>query len=277
MNYRHLYHAGNFADVLKHGLLCWIVAYLQQKEAPLAFIDTHAGRGIYDLSAPEARKTAEAAHGIERILAAAGAPAALEPYLRQVRDGSPASYPGSPLLLAGMARPQDRITACELHPQEAAVLRQATAASRQLRVVEGDGYQRLQGLVPPPEKRGLVLMDPPFEQPDELAALARGFIAAHGKWPTGVYLLWFPLKDRAAFARFLDELRSAQIPKLSLCLIDVDRPQGLSAAGLLLANAPYTLQAEWAPTLAWLARTMAQGPNPSWQLEDLGAQSATPA
>jgi 23S rRNA (adenine2030-N6)-methyltransferase len=135
--------------------------------------------------------------------------------------------------------------------------------------LEADGYARLQGLVPPPEKRGLVLMDPPFEQPDELSALAESFIAAHRKWPTGVFLLWFPVKDRARFDRFLDELRSAQIPKLSLCQIDVDRPQGLSAAGLLLANAPYTLQAEWTPALAWLARTMAQGPKASSRFEDL--------
>jgi 23S rRNA (adenine2030-N6)-methyltransferase len=269
MNYRHLYHAGNFADVLKHGLLCWVVAYLQQKEAPLAFIDTHAGRGVYDLSAPEARKTGEAGLGIDRVLAAENPPEPLAPYLRLVRGQATGAYPGSPLLLAGLARPQDRITACELHPHEAAALKEATAGSRQLRVLEADGYARLQGLVPPPEKRGLVLMDPPFEQPDELSALAESFIAAHRKWPTGVFLLWFPVKDRARFDRFLDELRSAQIPKLSLCQIDVDRPQGLSAAGLLLANAPYTLQAEWTPTLAWLARTMAQGPKASSRFEDL--------
>lgn len=275
MNYRHLYHAGNFADVLKHGLLCWIVAYLQQKEAPLSFIDTHAGRGIYDLSAPEALKTGEAALGIGRVLAEADPPAALNPFLGLVRAQPPATYPGSPRLLAGMVRPQDRITACELHPEEAAALRRAVAGTSQVRVLEADGYQRLPGLVPPPGKRGLVLMDPPFEQPDELAALAAGFIAAHRKWPTGLYMLWFPLKDRAAFDRFLDELRSAQIPRMSLCLIDVARPQGLSAAGLLLVNAPYTLKAEWTPALEWLARTMAQGPNASARLEELAGPPAS--
>jgi 23S rRNA (adenine2030-N6)-methyltransferase len=270
MNYRHLYHAGNFADVLKHGLLCWIVAYLQQKEAPLAFIDTHAGRGIYDLSAPEALKTAEAGQGIARVLACANPPAALEPYLRLVREQAAQSYPGSPLLLARMARPHDRITACELHPDEAAALRQATAGIKQVRVLEADGYQRLSALVPPPEKRGLVLMDPPFEQPDELSALAAAFIAAHRKWPTGVFLLWFPLKDRARFGRFLDELRSAPISKLSLCQLDVDRTEGMGATGLVIANAPYTLEAEWAPALAWLARTLARGPGASASVEDLG-------
>ena len=269
MNYRHAFHAGNFADVLKHGLLCWIVDYLQQKEAPLCFIDTHAGRGIYDLSSPEASKTAEAGQGIRRIRHRDDLPAPLRPYVNLLRAQGEETYLGSPLLLARRARPQDRILACELHPQEAEALRTATSHVPQLRVLEVDGYRKLPALLPPPERRGLVLIDPPFEQPDELEALAGAFIRAHRKWPTGLYMLWFPVKDTAQHARFLDELRSAQIPKLSLCFLDVARAHGLSASAVLLANAPYTLEAEWLPAMEWLARTLAQGEGATARIEHL--------
>lgn len=269
MNYRHAFHAGNFADVLKHGLLCWIVNYLQQKEAPLCMIDTHAGRGIYDLSSPEAAKTAEAGQGILKILRQDAIPAPLAPYVQLVRAQAAGAYPGSPLLLAGMARQRDRILSCELHPQEAEALRLATAQTPQVRVIEGDGYRKLPGLLPPAEKRGIVLIDPPFEQPDEMQVMADVFIRAHRKWPTGVYMLWFPVKDRAAVARFLDELRSAQIPKLTLCSLDVARPEGLSASAVLLANAPYTLKGEWAPALEWSARILAQGEGATSKIENL--------
>jgi 23S rRNA (adenine2030-N6)-methyltransferase len=269
MNYRHAFHAGNFADVLKHGLLCWIVDYLQQKEAPLCFIDTHAGRGVYDLSSPEALKTAEAGQGIQKIRDRDDVPAPLRPYLDLVRAQGESTYPGSPVLLARRARPQDRIVACELHPQEAEALRAATAHAPQLRVLEVDGYRKLPALLPPPERRGVVLIDPPFEQPDELQSLADAFIRAHRKWPTGVYILWFPVKDAAQVARFRDELRSAQIPRLTLCLLDVARPQGLSASAILVANAPYTLETEWTPTLAWLARILAQGEGATSRVEHM--------
>lgn len=267
MNYRHHYHAGNFADVLKHAVLCWTVKYLQQKEAPLCLIDTHAGRGVYDLSAPEALKTGEAADGILRLLARQDLPESLSPYMEVVAREGIAAYPGSPVLMARLARLQDRVLACELHPQEAAALRTATQDLRPVQVLETDGYRRLQALIPPAEKRGLVIIDPPFEQPDELSTLAESFIAASRKWPTGVFLLWFPIKDRARFERFRAELKSALIPKLSLLTLDVDRAEGLSATGLVLANAPYTLRQEWEPALQWLASALAQGTNPSAAFE----------
>lgn len=266
MNYRHHYHAGNFADVLKHAVLCWTVKYLQQKEAPLCLVDTHAGRGIYDLSSPDALKTAEARDGVLRLLGRSDLPSPLAPYMEIVAPGTPLAYPGSPLQLARLARRQDRVVACELHPQEAAMLRNATQGLKQVQVLEADGYRRLQALIPPPEKRGLVIIDPPFEQPDELTVLAESFIAAWRKWPTGVFLLWFPIKDRARFERFEAELRSALIPKLALITLDVDRPEGLSATGLVLANAPWTLEQEWSPVMSWLQRELAQGPKPSSSL-----------
>lgn len=275
MNYRHAYHAGNFADVLKHALLCWIVRYLQQKEAPLALIDTHAGAGVYDLTAAQAAKTGEAKHGILRLLAGSDSPRALAPYLDLVRaankaDVDPNLYPGSPALMTALARANDRIVAVELHPEDGASLKETLRAKPRLQIVSGDGYRTLQKQVPPPEKRGVVLIDPPFEAPDEFEQLAKAFIAAHRKWPTGVYMLWFPIKHPDDAARFTAELANAVIPKLMLIALDIARPEGLSAAGLVLCNAPYTLEAEWRDTLPWLAKTLAQGPAPSWAIENLG-------
>lgn len=271
MNYRHAYHAGNFADVLKHAVLCWVVRYLQQKEAPLALIDTHAGPGFYDLEGPEAQKTAEAKDGIMRLAARTDAPAALAPYLETVRalngEGPLRRYPGSPTLFARMARPIDRVVACELHPEDGEALRASAAGN--VRVVLGDGYRTLPSLIPPPEKRGVVLIDPPFEAPDEFEHLARSFIAAHRKWPTGVFVLWFPIKDRPAADRFAAELASAAIPKLTRMALDVDRTEGLGATGLVLCNAPFTLAAEWSEPLAWLASVLAQGPNANAAIEQL--------
>ena len=264
MNYRHAYHAGNFADVLKHGVLAWVVRYLQQKEAPLGLIDTHAGAGVYDLTGVAAGKTGEANDGILRLGQSTG-PAALQPYLEVVRElnggGAPIkSYPGSPALMLALARPHDRVFACELHPEDSDALRQALGADPRLRIATGDGYERLMTLVPPREKRGLVLIDPPFEQPDEFERLARAFIAAHRKWPTGVYVLWFPLKHPSELDRFQAELLSAGIKKLTLVTLDVARPEGLSKTGLILCNAPFTFGTEWSAALSWAIEKLAQGP-----------------
>jgi 23S rRNA (adenine2030-N6)-methyltransferase len=260
MNYRHAYHAGNFADVLKHSVLCWVVRYLQQKEAPLHLIDTHAGAGVYDLTGPQAGKTGEAKDGIQR-LAEGPVPDALKPYVDIVRKGQGPelkSYPGSPALMLALARANDRVTACELHPEEAETLRRMLADPR-LKAMAGDGYERLQSLVPPREKRGVILIDPPFEEGDEFERLSRAFVEAHRTWPTGVYLIWFPVKAPNELDRFQAELVSAGIKKLTLVTLDVARNEGLSKTGLVLANAPFTFAADWSPALAWLTERLAQG------------------
>lgn len=263
MNYRHAYHAGNFADVLKHGVLAWVVRYLQQKETPLALIDTHAGAGVYDLMGTEAGKTREANDGIMRI-AGKRAPEALKPYLDIVREtnGHAAemkSYPGSPALMLALARAQDRVFACELHPEDGEALRRALGADQRLRVTIGDGYDRLMTLVPPREKRGLVLIDPPFEEPEEFERLAKAFIAAYRKWQAGIYVLWFPVKYPSELDRFQAELASAGIKRLTLVTLDVARAEGLSKTGLILCNAPFTLGTEWSAALAWATEQLAQG------------------
>ncbi len=274
MNYRHAYHAGNFADVLKHAVLCWVVRYLQQKEAPLHLIDTHAGAGVYDLAGIAAGKTGEAREGIQRLAARVDVPAPLAPYLEVIREtngqgGEIKSYPGSPALMLAVAREADRVTACELHPEEADTLRRALSADPRLRIASGDGYGRLLSLIPPREKRGVVLIDPPFEEPEEFERLARSFIAAHRKWHTGVYILWFPVKDETELVRFTAELQSAAIKKLTLVTLDVARAEGLSKTGLVLANAPFTFETEWRPALAALTPLLAQGPQPTYEISRL--------
>lgn len=274
MNYRHAYHAGNFADVLKHGVLVWIARYLQQKVAPLALIDTHAGAGLYDLTATPSQKTLEARDGILRLLAnRADLPQAFNPYVDLVQaandGGAITRYPGSTSLLIALARGTDRVTACELHPEDAATLRKSVGESSKRRIVAGDGYATLLSLLPPPEKRGLTLIDPPFEELGEFERLAATFVAAHRKFPTGVYVLWFPLKDAGEALRFKAELANAAIKRLTCVTLDIARAEGLGACGLIVCNAPFIFETEWRPALDWLARTLAQGPAPSWEIEAL--------
>lgn len=274
MNYRHAYHAGNFADVLKHAVLVWIVRYLQQKLGPLCLIDSHGGAGVYDLGSEQARKTGEAAGGILRLAEAGDPPVAAAPYLELVRAATGAGditrYPGSPWLMARMLREQDRAVIGELHPEDAVSLRQSLRGYDRVRVAEGDGYALLKTSVPPPEKRGLVLIDPPFEATDEFEALARSLIAAHSKWATGVYLAWYPIKDIRGVERFHAELINASMTNMLAMSLNIGANDGLSACGLVVINPPWTLEQEWAEPLQWLARALAQGPNSSAQMAKLG-------
>lgn len=276
MNYRHAYHAGNFADVLKHAVLVWIVRYLQQKVAPLALIDTHAGAGLYDLTSAPAQKTLEAQDGILRLTDRADLPQALKPYIDLVRavNGSAAitKYPGSASLMTAMARDTDRVVACELHPADAAALRETIGETSKRRIIAGDGYRTLLSLVPPPEKRGLVLVDPPFEQTEEFEHLARNFIAAHRKFPSGAYLLWFPIKDTGEVLRLKAELANAAIKRLTLMTLDVARGEGLGACGLIVCNAPFTFEHEWRPALEWLTPTLAQGTGSAFRIDNLSSE-----
>ena len=184
MNYRHQYHAGNFADVVKHLAEVAILVHLAKKETPFAVIDSHAGRGLYDLGSEEALKTGEAASGIQALDGLSGSPL-LDRYLSLVGEGS-WTYPGSPLIAAKMLRPQDRLVAVEKHPEEAEALKKALSPWRKARVEEADGYARLASLLPPAERRGLVLIDPPFEALDEFESLARAVRGALRRFTTGI-------------------------------------------------------------------------------------------
>jgi 23S rRNA (adenine2030-N6)-methyltransferase len=257
MNYRHGYHAGNFADVVKHVALVAILLHLTKKDTAFSVVDSHAGRGAYDLAGTEAGKTGEAAGGIGRLADLAGEmPEALAAYLALVRDGGAGAsaqagaainniYPGSPLIAAKLLRPQDRLTAIEKHPEEFAALKEALAPIRNAAAEQGDGYARAAKLLPPPSRRGLVLMDPPFESPEEFSDLAGAVRDTYRKFATGIFLIWYPIKSQADSDAFIGEVLAGGIAKAMVIDTKVSAPEGkLSRAGLLVVNPPYGFEAQ---------------------------------
>jgi 23S rRNA (adenine2030-N6)-methyltransferase len=275
MNYRHGYHAGNFADVMKHAVLARIVVRLRDKPAPFRVIDTHAGAGLYDLKGPQASRTGEWREGIARVLAATfTAPVRdlLEPYLDAVRAYNPVgeltAYPGSPLLLQAWLRPGDRALACEKEPEAARALADNLARDNRLKALAIDGWMALPANIPPLERRGLVLIDPPYEAPDEFERLAQALIQAHRKWPTGCYLAWYPIKAGGAPQALAKALKDSGIPKILRIEMMRGRavsPEGddtaLAGSGLIVINPPWTLEADVTQMLPALtaALTQAQG------------------
>jgi 23S rRNA (adenine2030-N6)-methyltransferase len=278
MNYRHAFHAGSFVDVLKHAILARILVYLTRKDAPLRFIDTHAGAGRYDLRSAEARRSPEWRNGIARLFeASAPAPIAalLEPYLAAVgpRDasGMPASYPGSPAIAQALLRPQDRIALCEAHPEEREKLVAALGRDARLSIVGTDGYVALNAYVPPKERRGVVLIDPPFEEPGEAGRVEQALKRALGKWPGGTYVAWRPIRAARADAHVLNSVAALGTPNILRLELDVGPgPPGahgqepLGAAGLLIVNPPHPLVQEARALLPWVAARLARdGPGKS--------------
>ncbi|MDC7789477.1 23S rRNA (adenine(2030)-N(6))-methyltransferase RlmJ [Rhodoplanes sp. TEM] len=278
MNYRHAFHAGNFADVLKHAVLARILHHLGDKPAPYRVLDTHAGAALYDLDGPEASRTGEWRDGIGRLRDAAMPPAVaalLAPYLDVVTALShPGAlrYPGSPRLALELMRPQDRLVACELEPAAAAALAHALGRDARAKAVAIDGWLALKAYIPPKERRGLVVIDPPFEQPDEFSRLAHGIVNAVRKWPTGVYLIWYPVKERRGPAGLVETLVSAGIPKLLRVELDVGgRDDGLRATGLVLINPPWRLADELAVLLNWLVPVLSRGGGAGSRLDRIAA------
>jgi 23S rRNA (adenine2030-N6)-methyltransferase len=283
MNYRHAFHAGGFADVIKHIVLVRILLYLQEKPAAFRVIDSHAGAGRYDLASDESKRSGEWLTGIARLIQArfsAEAAALVKPYLDIVRAFNPtpatlSTYPGSPLIARALLRPQDRLTACEVEPSARKQLIEQLRRDAQARVVDLDGWTALPAFVPPNERRGLVLIDPPFEQSDEFDRLATGFAAAFVKWPTGIYLLWYPAKSRRATDELARRVAAAAAtvkpPGKTLRLEFSVAPQGPGAAlattGLLVVNAPWTLQGELKVILPELEKPLGQGGAGRFRLE----------
>ena len=286
MNYRHAFHAGGFADVIKHIVLVRILTYLHEKAAAFRVIDTHAGGGVYDLGTDEAQRGGEWLTGIARIMQARfsehSAPL-LKPYLDIVRafnsQNELNAYPGSPLIARALLRPQDRLTACELEPKARKHLIDALRRDPQARVVDLDGWLALPAFVPPNERRGLVLIDPPFEAKDEFERLEASFVAAFNKWPTGIYLIWYPAKSRRAtdqLARQVAETAaSAKPPGACLRLEFSVAPQlpdsPLVSTGLLIVNPPWTLQGELKTILPELEKPLGQGGAGRFRLETVRA------
>lgn len=264
MNYRHSYHAGNFADVAKHLAEVAILEHLAKKDSPFAVIDSHAGRGRYDLASEDARKTGEAGAGIEKLRGVSGPPL-LDRYLGLVANTGPGLYPGSPLIAARMLRPQDRLVAVEKHPEEAALLKQLLLPWRKARVEEGDGYDRLLSLLPPPERRGLVLIDPPFEAADEFEMLGRALREALRRFANGIFLIWYPVKSDAAGNAFAGEVLASGAGRVLKIEISIDAPGGkLARAGLLVLNPPFQFDAEMKTALAGVATALGAATRIEW-------------
>jgi len=266
MNYRHAYHAGNFADVFKHALLALGLEQLGKKDKPYRVIDTHAGVGLYDLSGTEAGKTGEARDGIDRLLAASGMPAELGGYLEAVRAvrarAGTDAYPGSPLIAQALMRPQDKLHLCELHPEDAAALAGTMRGDRRVKVEERDGYGALKALLPPPERRGLVLIDPPFERRDEFQAMEKALLAAHRRWATGVYALWYPIKDPLSHGAFQARLAGHGLRNtwaVDLYVRAPEDPARLNGCGFVFVNPPYSVLRAADSVMPFLADLLAQG------------------
>jgi 23S rRNA (adenine2030-N6)-methyltransferase len=291
MNYRHIYHAGNFADVMKHAVLALVVEALKKKDAPFYALDTHAGIGTYDLASIEAGKTQEWREGIGRVLANASPAAELAPYLGAIgaansfQDVMPAKagiqeanetvdsrlrgndskgegirwYPGSARIIRTLMRRGDRLVACELHPADAQTLDEEFARDRQVKVHALDGWLALKSFLPPKERRGLVLIDPPYEEPGELARLATGLREAHARWATGIYLAWYPIKDRTEADEFLAAIVASGIRRVASCemlLRPASDPDRLSGSGLVIINPPWGLEGALRAMVPDLARML---------------------
>ena len=273
MNYRHAFHAGSFSDVLKHAVLARILVHLMHKEAPFRFIDTHAGAGRYDLSGDEARRSPEWREGIARVLTArppAPVGELLRPYLQAVgphdAEGRPVAYPGSPAIAQTLMRAQDRIALCEASPDEREALIAALGRDRRLSIVSTDGYVALNAYLPPKERRGVILIDPPFEAPGEAGGIVHALERALRKWPTGAYVAWRPIRDARDDARFLNAVAALGAPNVLRLELDIGPgPIGahgqepLTRAGLLVVNPPHPLVGEARTLLPWLAQTLGRG------------------
>lgn len=287
MNYRHIYHAGNFADVFKHLLLTRALAYLNKKPKPYAVLDTHGGIGRYDFAATEAQKTTEFKDGIQRLITAQNPPCFMDSYLNCVRalntenqDNELSQYPGSPWISQTMMRRGDRLIVCELHQTDAAVLKRNLAplrAGAKLEVLAPqNGYHAICAKLPPAEKRGLVLIDPPFEQPDEFDQVVGALEDGLARWQSGSYAVWFPIKDPLKTAAFYDAVAALTLaPKtllIELMVRSADETKGLSGCGFVWLNPPFGLLNELDEILPYLTELLAQGPGATssyrWLVEE---------
>lgn len=269
-SYRHGFHAGNFADVLKHVVLVALLDALARKSTPFAVLDTHAGAGLYDLRDDMALKRREYEHGLHRLWWRDDLPAPVARWRDRVRAADPTlapgapprCYPGSPVLVRGLLREADRLLLSELHPAEQRELRQRFRGDAQAQVHARDGYEAMTALLPPAERRGLVLVDPSYETADEIANITGALQRALQRWPGGIYAVWYPLLARKSVRRLLEWPRKAgarRVLQVELRVRPDGSPAGMHGCGMLVLNAPWQLDRMLADTPAWLARALAEG------------------
>ena len=276
MNYRHAYHAGNFADVLKHTVLLALIESLQVKPTPFCYIDTHAGSGNYPLDGFEASKTGEHKDGISRLHPAEKVPPLLQRWRTSILGSDDNAqglkrYPGSPLQVTRLLRPDDSAQLCELHPEEASKLRELFRGNPQVHVHERDGYEALKALLPPKEKRGLVLIDPPYEAQDaEYKLIEHALKQALERWPTGIYAVWYPIKLRSQVQPFLRRMQHSGVKRVlraELLIHPDDSPLRLNGAGMVILNAPWNLDDSLREPLRTLASLLSQDEPAQWKLD----------
>jgi 23S rRNA (adenine2030-N6)-methyltransferase len=245
MNYKHIYHAGNFADVAKHVGLLFCLNALKRKDAGFFVLDSHAGRGYYDLQAPEAQKSGEADRGVQRLIVNSLGDASLTEYfaaIRARRGKRLPRYPGSPALIGASIRAQDRALFVELMPAEARAAEREVESAGRIRTDIGDGYAALKAFLPPEERRGLVLIDPPYESLDELKSMLQAFAEAYRRWPTGIFLMWYPIRSATQRGMVHARFEALQIPKMlfaDLAIHPDDAGLGLAGSGLMIVNPPF--------------------------------------
>ncbi|CAI8886327.1 23S rRNA (adenine(2030)-N(6))-methyltransferase RlmJ [Methylocaldum szegediense] len=274
LSYRHGFHAGNHADVFKHLVLTLLVCSLLRKEKPFFYLDTHAGAGRYDLGSAMARKNREYKTGIGLLWEVEDAPEAVQDYLETVRllnpDGKLRFYPGSPRVVRHYLRSADRMLLCELHPNEVKVLSEEFAGDKQVKIHHLDGYQALKALLPPPERRGLVLIDPAFELRDERRRLLDALKEGYRRWATGIFAVWYPIQDRATADDFLRRLQRTGIRKILLAefsVFDSDETPRLNGSGMVIINPPWKLEENLRTLLPWLWKKLAVDGQGKWRVE----------
>ncbi len=273
LSYRHSYHAGNHADVLKHTVQALILEALKAKPKAFVYHDTHSGAGRYDLTDAHAEKTGEYVDGIGRLWDQ-DCPAPLHPYLKAVKalnpNGDLRYYPGSPLLARQLLRQQDRLVLTELHPSDHPRLMQEFEGDRRARIFKEDGYQRLKASLPPQERRGVVLIDPPYELKGEYQDLVKGVLAGIKRWATGTYAIWYPVvyrQDIDFVERQLKQSGVRKILQIELCVLPDSNERGMTGSGMIVINPPWTLEQQMQTLLPWLTPILAQSPQARFRLE----------
>ncbi len=284
LSYRHAFHAGNFADVLKHMVLVTLIQSLRRKETPFFYLDTHAGIGSYDLQAAMARKTAEWQAGIGVIWQAGDAPPVVADYLAQVRafngEGELRRYPGSPLLVRPLLRDKDRMRLCELHPRDIEQLQQVFQGERRAQLAREDGFAALKSALPPPQRRGLVLIDPPYEVKTDYQTVADALQQGLKRFATGMYAVWYPVVDRAQIERMLRRIRDVaadggakSVLVVEQCLRP-DEQMGMSGSGMVVINPPWQFDEQMRAALDWLLPRLSEDGQGVNRLQWLMAEAA---
>lgn len=281
MNYRHAYHAGNHADVLKHLVLSRLLALLAKKDAPYAYLDSHAGIGLYDLRGDQASRTGEWLEGIQRVWQADDVPALFDDYLGVIRalnpDGQLRYYPGSPEVARELSREQDRLQLNEKHPEDGQLLKANMKYDRRVAVHLGEGWHVPRALLPTAQKRAVLLIDPPFEQADEMQRCAQAMKESIARMRQAVVAIWYPIKDQRQLKRFYQDLQGTGAPKLlrvELLVHAADNADvGLNGSGLAIANPPWGLEDELRAVLPWLGQNLGQTQG-GWKLDWLIEEQA---